>query len=61
MRFINNTSETGTILEELLEQETLLSHFNPEDVSALFHNLLLLSTVYDIVIDNGNIIFCDKE
>lgn len=54
MKIINNTTQSGCLLESLLDSKV-------EDKLELFHQLLFLSKCYDIVLDNGDVIVCDKE
>lgn len=54
MRIINNTSHQGRILKDFLDTEYECS-------LELFHIILFLSKFYDFVIDDGNVVVCDKE
>ena len=54
MRIINNTSETGTLLKDFIDNP-------PNDMLQFFHQILFLSKVYDFVIDDREVVVCDKE
>lgn len=54
IKIINNTTETGLMLKEFLSND----HFTNEQ---LLHEIMLLSTVYDIILDNRTLVFSDKE
>lgn len=54
MKIVNNTSHQGTILKDFLDTEYECS-------LELFHIILFLSKFYDFVIDDGNVVVCDKE
>lgn len=54
MQIINNTSSHGILLKEFIDNP-------PNDDLTLLHQIFFLSNKYDIVIDKGNILVCDKE
>lgn len=54
MKIIDNTTNPQVLLKEFIDNP-------PRDKLELFHQMLMLSVVYDFIIDDKQIIVCDKE
>ena len=54
LKIIDNTYNKGTLLKELLDNL-------PQDELELCHIIKFLSSHYDFIIDNGNVVVCNKD